>query len=160
MVLKFIYSEKATKFCKIFTLLLSDVVPVKRKVKISQNFVTFLEYLNFNAGSIKHLIFGRTRWIIICLEKKWPVPLELLVNSVEKIGQQHRFGNSRKTRYIRPHTQEQANFRPTVAHDLSKSIIWYSWKKITEKIVHILVCAFPCLPRWNYLLHLFLCEKQ
>ena len=34
----------------------------------------------------------------LCLEKKWPVPLELLVNSVEKIGQQHRFGNSRKTR--------------------------------------------------------------
>ena len=34
-VLKFIYSEKATKFCKIFTLLLSYVVPVKCKVKIS-----------------------------------------------------------------------------------------------------------------------------
>ena len=31
---KFIYSDKATKFCKIFTLLLSYVVPVKSKVKI------------------------------------------------------------------------------------------------------------------------------
>ena len=30
--LKFIYSEKATKFCEIFTLLLSYVVPVKSKV--------------------------------------------------------------------------------------------------------------------------------
>ena len=39
--MKFIYSEKATKFCKIFTLLLSYVVPVKSKVKISQNFVAF-----------------------------------------------------------------------------------------------------------------------
>ena len=45
--LKFIYSEKATKFCKIFTLLLSYVVPVKSKVKISQNFVAFSEYTNF-----------------------------------------------------------------------------------------------------------------
>ena len=33
--LKFIYSEKATKFYEIFTLLLSYVVPVKSKVKIS-----------------------------------------------------------------------------------------------------------------------------
>ena len=32
--LKFIYSEKATKFCKISTLLLSYVVPVKSKVEI------------------------------------------------------------------------------------------------------------------------------
>ena len=47
--LKFIYSVKATKFCEIFTLLLSHVVPVKSKVKISQNFVAFPEYVNFNA---------------------------------------------------------------------------------------------------------------
>ena len=46
--LKFIYSEKATKFCKISTLLLSYVVPVKSKVEISQNFVAFSEYMNFN----------------------------------------------------------------------------------------------------------------
>ena len=45
--LKFIYSEKATKFCEIFTLLLSYVVPVKSKVKISQTFVAFSEYMNF-----------------------------------------------------------------------------------------------------------------
>ena len=32
LVLKFIYSEKATKFCKIFTLLLNYVVPVKSKI--------------------------------------------------------------------------------------------------------------------------------
>ena len=44
---KFIYSEKATKFCEIFTLLLSYVVQVKSKVKISQNFVAFSEYMNF-----------------------------------------------------------------------------------------------------------------
>ena len=47
-MVKFIYSEKATKFCKIFNLLLSYVVPVKSKVEISQNFVAFSEYMNFN----------------------------------------------------------------------------------------------------------------
>ena len=47
-IVKFIYSEKATKFCEIFTLLLSYVVPVKSKVKILQNFVAFSDYMNFN----------------------------------------------------------------------------------------------------------------
>ena len=47
-IVKFIYSEKAPKFCKIFTLLLSYVVPVKSKVKISQNFKAFSEYMNFS----------------------------------------------------------------------------------------------------------------
>ena len=46
--IKFIYSEKPTKFCKISTLLLSYVVPVKSKVEISRNFVPFSEYMNFN----------------------------------------------------------------------------------------------------------------
>ena len=43
--LPFIYSEKATKFYKIFTLLLNVCTVVK--VKISQNFVAFSEYMNF-----------------------------------------------------------------------------------------------------------------
>ena len=47
-VVNFIYSEKATKFCEMFTLLLSYVVPVKSKAKISQNFLAFSEYMNFN----------------------------------------------------------------------------------------------------------------
>ena len=46
-MLKFIYSEKATKFCEIFTLLLFYVVPVKSKVEILQKFVAFWEYMNF-----------------------------------------------------------------------------------------------------------------
>ena len=45
--LKFIYSEKATKFWEVVTLLLFYVVPVKSKLKISQNFVAFSEYMNF-----------------------------------------------------------------------------------------------------------------
>ena len=48
MEAKFIYSEKATKFCEIFTLLLIVCTVVKSNVKISQNFVAFSEYMNFN----------------------------------------------------------------------------------------------------------------
>ena len=44
---KFIYSEKATKFCEISTLDLPYVVPVKSTLEISQNFVAFLEYMKF-----------------------------------------------------------------------------------------------------------------
>ena len=39
-VLKFIYSEKATKLCEISTLILSYVVPVKSKVEIPQNWLS------------------------------------------------------------------------------------------------------------------------
>ena len=39
--IKFIYPEKATKFCKISILLLSYVIPVESKVEILQNFVAF-----------------------------------------------------------------------------------------------------------------------
>ena len=42
--LKFIHPEKATKFSKIFTLLLSYVVPFK--VEFSQKFVAFSEYMS------------------------------------------------------------------------------------------------------------------
>ena len=47
VLLKFIYSEKATKFWKISTVDLSYLVPVKSTVEISQNFVAFSEYMNF-----------------------------------------------------------------------------------------------------------------
>ena len=50
ITLKFIYSEKATKFWKIFTLLLSVCTVYKSKVKISHNFVAFSEYMNFTWG--------------------------------------------------------------------------------------------------------------
>ena len=61
-ILKFIYSEKATNFCEISTLLLSYVVPVKSKVEISQNFVAFSDYINFKcielASKVLHGHFG------------------------------------------------------------------------------------------------------
>ena len=43
--LKFIYSEKATKFCEISAVDLSYVVMVKSMVDISQNFVVPSEYI-------------------------------------------------------------------------------------------------------------------
>ena len=86
-MIKFIYFEKATKFCEIFSLLLSYVtcesqkrlpsaivyylllclvtfietqtlVPVKSKVKILQNYVAFSEYMNFNK-TWEQIFFGR-----------------------------------------------------------------------------------------------------
>ena len=59
---KFIYSEKATIFCKISTVDLSYVVMVKSTVEISQNFVTFSEYMNLHIlwkrRSSMHVIKG------------------------------------------------------------------------------------------------------
>ena len=52
---KFIYSEKVTKFCKISTVNLSYIVPVKFTVEISQNFVAFSEYINLHKYSSSFL---------------------------------------------------------------------------------------------------------
>ena len=41
------YSEKATKFCEISTLLLTVCTVVKSKVDISQNLLAFSEYMKF-----------------------------------------------------------------------------------------------------------------
>ena len=50
LLVKFVFSEKAAKFCEIFALLLTTVHTVKSKVKISQNFVAFSEYMNFKGA--------------------------------------------------------------------------------------------------------------
>ena len=46
--IKFIYSEKATKFCKISNVDLIVTTLNKSKVEISQKFQAFSEYMNFN----------------------------------------------------------------------------------------------------------------
>ena len=67
--LKFIYSEKAKKFGEIFTLLLTVCTVVKSKVKISQNFVSFSEYMNFDCqlkegcGKLCVACFGQRKTI-------------------------------------------------------------------------------------------------
>ena len=57
--LKFIYSEKATKFCEFFPLLLTVCTVVNSKGKILQNFVAFSEYMNLQ------------KWKIINVMEKW-----------------------------------------------------------------------------------------
>ena len=57
-LIKFIYSEKATKFCEIFPLLLTVCTVVKSKRKISQNFVAFSEYMNFKGKRTINLIYA------------------------------------------------------------------------------------------------------
>ena len=52
ILLKFIYSEKATNFFEISTLLLTGTTKDKSEVKISQNFVAFSEYMNFHEGRL------------------------------------------------------------------------------------------------------------
>ena len=49
-IIKFIFSEKATQFCEISTLLLTVCTVVKSKVEILQNFVVFSEYINFKVN--------------------------------------------------------------------------------------------------------------
>ena len=50
---KFIYSEKATKFCEISTLDLTVLHTVKSKEEISQTFVAFSEYMNFMKQNLR-----------------------------------------------------------------------------------------------------------
>jgi hypothetical protein len=47
------YSEKATKFCEIFPLLLTVCTVVKSKGKISQKILAFSEYMNFKKETEK-----------------------------------------------------------------------------------------------------------
>ena len=53
-IVKFVYYEKATKFWKIFTLLLTVCTVVKNNMKIFQNFVAFSEYMNLRKISETH----------------------------------------------------------------------------------------------------------
>jgi hypothetical protein len=65
-LIKFIYSEKATKFSEIFPLLLTTVHTVKSNGKSLQNFVAFSEYMNFNK-----LVLNEHEWS----PKSWRIKL-------------------------------------------------------------------------------------
>ena len=64
-LVKFLYSEKVTKFCEISTLLLSTIHTDKSKVEISQNFMAFSEYMNFTNPS-PALYYSGTCWPFSC----------------------------------------------------------------------------------------------
>ena len=66
-MLKFIYSEKATKFCEISTVYLSYVVTVKYTVEISQNFVAFSEYMNFTEQLRSRFMLAKI-WLTLTLK--------------------------------------------------------------------------------------------
>ena len=74
MELKFVYSEKATKFYEISTLLLSIVHKDKSKVKISQNFEAFSEYMNniklYKALLSRSYLFLSSLWSVKTLFTK------------------------------------------------------------------------------------------
>ena len=55
------HSEKATKFCEISTLLLTGTALDNSKVDISQNFVAFLEYMNFTPAY--QLPYTKSLWV-------------------------------------------------------------------------------------------------
>ena len=59
-MLKFMQTEKAQKFYKIFTLLLTGTTQSKSKVEILQNFVAFSEYMNFTCSPTKKQTFLRS----------------------------------------------------------------------------------------------------
>ena len=62
--LKFIYSKKATKFCKIFTSLLQSKVRWRfHKILWSSQNIWTLKYLNSKFG------FWEIIWIVFCMEK-------------------------------------------------------------------------------------------
>ena len=63
-MVKFIHLEKATKFCEIFSLLLTGTTQDKRKVKISQNFLAFSEYMNFNKCIVRTI-----RYVVSSLQE-------------------------------------------------------------------------------------------
>ena len=86
LTLKFVYSEKATKFCEISNLLLSTVHTNKSKVEISQIFSTFSGYMNFK----KHIFFRieRSRTIVPALieaVEKCPKSKEINVDYFYKL---------------------------------------------------------------------------
>ena len=66
-ILKFIYSEKATKFCEIFPLLLTVCTVVKSKEKISQNFglLRIYELYLLTAALVEPLNDSRISWVIL-----------------------------------------------------------------------------------------------
>ena len=71
----FIYSEKATKFCEISTLLLTDTKYDKSKVEVSRKFfVAFSEHMNFAFLNRYHAL----TCICFVLGQALPMPPELM----------------------------------------------------------------------------------
>ena len=131
--LKFIYCEKATKFCEIFTLLLTVCTLVKSKVKISQNFVAFSEYMNFN----------KSRWT--------PNFLAFLVRKLERTTTSALY-NSKRNKWNLAHNE----IRILLTMWALKLTIYYI-KSLQFKTVIFISCRFQFmdLGSWISSLHTF-----
>ena len=117
MYVKFIYSEKATKFCKISTLLLFVCTVDKSKVEISQNFVTFSEYMNFKNKQTKSFQFLLTfRTKIRCLSRR--------LSALPCNNSHHTFLLQSKTR-LRESNIQQDNFHFYIDFSYSDEIRYH-----------------------------------
>ena len=84
--LKFIYSEKASRFCEIFPLLLTAVHTVKSKGKISQNFVAFSDYMDKFVLFKKAIKFEKIFTGDLTLSSKCQIDREDFVNFCSLLG--------------------------------------------------------------------------
>ena len=100
--LKFIYSEKATNFCEISNVDLSYVVTVKSTVEISQNFVAFSEYMNFNShkGSYVTGSCKSARYVDLCATFSLKVLRYLFMNLVRVVYIPIPFCKNRVKKYL------------------------------------------------------------
>ena len=96
--LKFIYSEKAAKFCEISTLLFTGTTKDKSKLEILQNFVAFLEYMNFT----KIQLFKKILLSWWFLFKSHGISKFCLDTSIRQ-------SNQTKVNCLNPYTKEQFN---------------------------------------------------
>ena len=83
-LVKFIYSEKATKFCEIFPLILTVCSWVKIKGKILQNFVAFSEYMNFKGKTLLDVVntFLNTKSLLTMPSNVLPLHLQQIFKPI------------------------------------------------------------------------------
>ena len=121
---KFIYSEKATKFYEIFPLLLTVCTVVKSKAKISQNFVVFSEYMNFTSFEMGLLVE-----IGYCSCESF-IQKEKVVTNFDQFGErvtdcipfvyENDFNLSAQSNYVRAATRTACLSSPRYVRDLQQ----------------------------------------
>ena len=134
--IKFIYSEKATKFCEIFNSLLSYVVPVKSKVKISQNFVAFWEYMNFNRKQIcsnYRLLNGQTYFSPLYETVHSHLPYWLTIEHA---------------------SQNEKNFRKFHQSERTGELSWKTLAHFTKDICLVVTPKCPKVNNWHQIFRL------
>ena len=145
---KFIYSEKATKFCKISTIDLSYVVTFKFTVEISQTFVTFTEYMNFKDGRAKKI---RDRTIVSLIKSTFGDQLFVDLRALYKLCVWNCFCSDLLNNFM------LTNLAKHVKQDLVflnsgwiEEIIYRSWKFIRQVQLNKILMQ-KCSVVWDFL---------